>query len=465
MKDSLSELMLILEEISGIQLKSEKRSMVETRLARRVRALGLDSLDDYIKYFHQNRSEEMVHAVSLVTTHTTEFFREDAHFDYLFENIFPQILAGQNQIRIWSAASSTGQEVYSLAISILEYIRLNNISIDRTSNIQILGTDIDQISIRSAQEGIYPYEQIKHLHPELIERYFDRGNEDLEGYVRVKDTIHKICQFRHLNLLSDDYPGVKMDVIFLRNVIIYFKPLDIERILIRLKNALSPDGFLFLGHSESLTGQHPFFKKVGNSVYSLGPKKSDQNLIVIGASTGGVEALKVVLEQFSVGCPPILIVQHIPGNFSKPFANRLNEICTIKVSEAVDKEIIEASHAYIAPGGKQMKLRKTSAGLMIEINDDPPMGLHKPSVDYLFQSIVSLAKDRSISAALLTGMGSDGARGLKDLRNVGVYTVVQNEETSIVFGMPGVAVEMGGAVDVVPLKKIANKLLVGFAKK
>jgi two-component system chemotaxis response regulator CheB len=249
-----------------------------------------------------------------------------------------------------------------------------------------------------------------------------------------------------------------MDVVFLRNAVIYFKPDDTDRIISKILNILS--GYLFLGHSESLPNAQASLRKVGHSIYLHQTQSLSQDLIVIGASTGGVEALKVVLEKFPLGSPPILIVQHIPENFSKAFANRLNEICQIQVSEARDKEVLERSHAYIAPGGKQMKLIKANSGLVIEINDDPPMGLHKPSVDYLFNSILPLAKERTISAALLTGMGSDGAKGLKKLRDIGVYTVAQNEETSVVFGMPGVAVELGGAVDVVPLNKIAGKLML-----
>ncbi len=464
MADPLLELMELLESISGIQLKNEKRSMVETRLGRRVRALGLASVNEYVNYFHAHRADEMVHALSLIATHTTEFFREEAHFDYLSDNVFPKIFATQNSINIWSAASSTGQEVYSLAITLLEYIRVNSIPIEKVS-IKIYGSDIDQISLQTAREGIYPYEQVSKLNPELVERYFEIGSEELQGLVRVKDHVHQLCEFKNINLLTDSFPGVDMDIVFLRNTVIYFKAEDIESIFNRIRKVMTPDARIFLGHSESLMGLNTSFKKIGNSIYELSSQKWGQDLIVIGASTGGVEALGVVLKQFAIGCPPILIVQHIPGVFSKAFADRLNEICDIHVSEAQHNEILEPSHAYIAPGGFQMKLLQASAGLMIEINSDPSLTPHKPSVDYLFKSIVPLAKGRSISAALLTGMGSDGAEGLKELKNAGVYTVVQNEETSVVFGMPGAAVELGGAIDVVPLASVASRLIGGFSKR
>jgi len=463
--DPLFELMSILEKLSGVQLKAEKRFMVESRLTRRVRSLGLESMDDYIKYFHGHRDEEIPHALSLITTHTTEFFREDGHFNSLFDQIFPKIFSKQNNICIWSAACSTGPEVYSLAIALLEYLRLNPDVAKSAASMPIYGTDIDSISVQVAKEGVYPLEQVKHLSPALVDRYFERGTGPLASFVRVKEHVHRMCQFKVLNLLDDHFLGAKADIIFLRNVVIYFKPADIEAIVTRLQKTIAHEGYLFLGHSESLAGLETPFKKVGNSIYSLASKKNKTDLIVIGASTGGVEALEVVLKEFPLGCPPILIVQHIPENFSKTFADRLNEICRIRVSEASSGERLEESHAYIAPGGKQMKVLQKGDGFFIEVNDDPPLGVYKPSVDYLFKSVLPFAKEKTISAALLTGMGSDGARTLRDLRMADVYTVVQNKKTSVVFGMPGKAVELEAAVDVVPLTSITSKLLTGHLKR
>ena len=197
-------------------------------------------------------------------------------------------------------------------------------------------------------------------------------------------------------------------------------------------------------------------------MYTSGGDRRD--LILIGASTGGVEALKVILESFPEETPPILVVQHIPEKFSKTLADRLNQCCRIRVKEAEDNERIEENCAYIAAGGRQMGVISIGSSLKIVVNDDPAVNRHRPSVDYLFNSALPLLKKYQISAAILTGMGADGANGLLALKNSGAHTIAQNEESSIVYGMPRVAVELDAAIEVLPLQSIAYHLFKPFKK-
>lgn len=472
-EDPVHELVDTLEFISGVQLKKEKSSLVESRLRRRQVALGMASIGDYAKHFRLHQADELRYAISAVTTHTTEFFREEEHFDFLYDQVFPEICKGDRVVKIWSAASSTGQEAYSIAISLFEYLRVNGLPADRAAKqIQVFATDIDVSSVAAAREGVFKKDLLATLPREILERYFDVGSGELAEYVRIKDFVHAVCRFEQLNLMSPEFPRREFDVVFLRNAMIYFKASDIAAIVTRIAGALKPTGLLFLGHSESLAGLETPYRKVGDSIYALGEAKAPQavrprvhaaenspQLLAIGASTGGVEALKVVLEMFTDGCPPILIVQHIPAGFSAALAKRLNETCRIRVSEAIDGEKLESSHAYVAPGGKQMRIRRSASGFFIEITDDPPMGLHKPSVDYLFESLIRVVGKTRLAAALLTGMGSDGAGGLRRLRQNGAHTVVQDQATSVVFGMPGAAVELEAADEIVPLQEIAAALL------
>lgn len=187
-------------------------------------------------------------------------------------------------------------------------------------------------------------------------------------------------------------------------------------------------------------------------------------IMAIGASTGGTEALKVVLTMLPEKIPPLLIVQHIPPVFSKAFSDRMNSLCPFEVKEAEDGDEVMPSRVLIAPGGKQMKLQKTGSHYCVRVNDDAPMNRHKPSVDYLFYSIVP-EFGKNCTAAILTGMGADGAKGLLELRKAGAKTFGQDEETCVVYGMPKAAHEMGAVEKQVPIEKIAFEMIQATVKK
>ena len=179
--------------------------------------------------------------------------------------------------------------------------------------------------------------------------------------------------------------------------------------------------------------------------------------IAIGASTGGVEALGEVLSAVPAGAPGILIVQHMPGNFTGRFAARLDASLPLKVVEANDGTEILTGHVYIGPGGRHLALARSGGKLVCRVSDGPPESGHVPSVDHLFRSMAALG-DRAVGV-ILTGMGRDGANGLKAMRDAGAFTIAQDAATSVVYGMPRVAAESGAASLVLPLTRIAQAML------
>lgn len=183
-----------------------------------------------------------------------------------------------------------------------------------------------------------------------------------------------------------------------------------------------------------------------------------RKILVIGASTGGTEAVTRVLMMLPEKIPPTLIVQHIPPVFSKAFAERLNGLCPFVVKEAEDGDELRPSQVLIAPGGKQMKVEKTSRGYEVRVNDDSPINLHKPSVDYLFNSVASVIGKNSVGV-ILTGMGADGAKGLLEMHRRGSKTIAQDESSSVVYGMPKAAYESGAVDKVARLDLISREII------
>ncbi|SDS01864.1 protein-glutamate methylesterase/protein-glutamine glutaminase [Pseudomonas oryzae] len=188
------------------------------------------------------------------------------------------------------------------------------------------------------------------------------------------------------------------------------------------------------------------------------PLISSEKLVIIGASTGGTEAIRAVLEPLPANSPAILIAQHMPGGFTKSFAERLNRLCNIAVKEAEDGERILPGHAYIAPGTAHLKLVRSGANYVARLDDGLPVNRHRPSVDVLFRSAAESA-GRNAIGVLLTGMGRDGARGLLEMRQAGAFTFAQDEASCVVFGMPREGIALGGACEVVSLDQMAERIL------
>ncbi|OUL96465.1 protein-glutamate methylesterase/protein-glutamine glutaminase [Paraburkholderia hospita] len=188
------------------------------------------------------------------------------------------------------------------------------------------------------------------------------------------------------------------------------------------------------------------------------PLVSTEKLIIVGASTGGTEAIREVLVPLPPDAPAVLIAQHMPPGFTKSFAQRLNGLCRITVKEAEHGERVLPGHAYIAPGHAHLLLARSGANYIAHLSDDPPVNRHRPSVDVLFRSAAQHAGKNAVGV-ILTGMGRDGAAGLLDMRKAGAYTLAQDEASCIVFGMPREAIAMGAADEIASLSEMSRRVM------
>jgi chemotaxis protein methyltransferase CheR len=238
---------------AGIQLGSNRKTMLEVRIKRRLKVLGLNSYGQYCDWLfsHGEMKDEIVQLIDVVTTNKTDFFRESKHFDFLAQKALPE-LASRNEsgreLLIWSAGCSTGEEPYTLAIVLSEYALTHP-----GFRFRILATDISTIVLAKAQQGIYSNDVVSPVPGALQRRYFMRGRDPDSKQMRVVPELRKLVEFGRLNFMDSDYGLTeKADAIFCRNVIIYFDRPTQERILQRLSNCLLPGGYMFVGHAESL---------------------------------------------------------------------------------------------------------------------------------------------------------------------------------------------------------------------
>lgn len=213
---------------------------------------------------------------------------------------------------------------------------------------------------------------------------------------------------------------------------------------------------LLTAASAQVSTQHNVIKNTRHDFRSV------QGLLCIGASTGGTQAIKNVLQQFGSHVPPTVIVQHIPAVFSKAFADRLNQIFSFEVKEAEDGDLVLPDRVLIAPGGKQMRVVRSGSNMKVRIEEAPPVNRHKPSVDYLFKSVLDFCDSVRVVGVILTGMGADGAEGLLQLKERGAYTVAQDEKTSVVYGMPREALERKAVKKVTSIFNMAEEIFRGF---
>ena len=186
--------------------------------------------------------------------------------------------------------------------------------------------------------------------------------------------------------------------------------------------------------------------------------KTTEKVVVVGASTGGTEALRILLEALPMDCPAIAVVQHMPENFTAAFSKRLDGICRITVREAQDGDTMLRGQALIAPGNRHMLLKRSGARYYVEIKDGPLVSRHRPSVDVLFRSAARYAGVNTVGV-IMTGMGDDGAKGMREMFDVGAHTVAQDEQSCVVFGMPNEAIKLGGVRKVMPLGNLAGEIL------
>jgi two-component system, chemotaxis family, protein-glutamate methylesterase/glutaminase len=222
--------------------------------------------------------------------------------------------------------------------------------------------------------------------------------------------------------------------------------------------AAEPQADAGTGHAAPATAPKPA------STPGLGNRfAATEKLVLIGSSTGGTEAIRVILEQLPKDSPAIMITQHMPAGFTKSFADRLNQVCNITVKEAEHGERVLPGHAYIAPGDKHLLLGRSGANYICQLSGSDPVNRHRPSVEVLFRSGQEISP-RNIVGIMLTGMGKDGAQAMADMKKAGSYNICQDEASCVVFGMPREAIALGAADEVVPLNQIARKLLDHLSK-
>jgi len=251
---------------TGIALSEHKRALVCSRLGRRLRHHNLTHFSDYYMLLTERDPDgaEMVEMINAITTNKTEFFRESHHFDFLTQHLFvPAAAQRMPRLRLWSAGTSSGEEAYTLAMTVRE-----TFSEDNAWDIRILATDIDTRVLDQAEQGVYSRAQAERVPNALMRKYFYQGRGANAGYVKVKPTLQELVRFRHLNLLDDPWPvHGPFDAIFCRNVVIYFDRDTQRRVVERLTRLLKPQGYLLLGHSESLFDPAAGLRHAGQSIY------------------------------------------------------------------------------------------------------------------------------------------------------------------------------------------------------
>lgn len=260
----------LIYEQCGIKLGPHKKTMVEGRLRKRIRALRLRAFDEYVEFVFSNAGlrDELVNLIDAVTTNKTDFFREAAHFDFLLNVALPEMVETHRiglsrKLRIWSAACSTGEEPYTLAMLLSEFAE-GVPGFDYS----ILATDISTLALEKARLGIYREEKAAALPQGLMRKYLLRSKDPQRKEVRIDPTLRAKVEFRRLNLMDEEFNlGEPVDVLFCRNVIIYFDQATQKRILAKLTRHLSPGRFLFMGHSETLHGMNLPLSPLAPSVY------------------------------------------------------------------------------------------------------------------------------------------------------------------------------------------------------
>jgi len=251
---------------SGISLNEGKKELVKARLGKRLKEGNFTSFTDYYRYITtEEGQDELILMLDSISTNLTYFFRESAHFDKL-QSILPPMMDDklhnrQRKLQIWSAACSSGEEPYSIGIFARELLA------EKASSVSILATDISTRVLKTAVHGIFPKDRMKNVSDPILKKYFQYGSGKRVGLYRIKEDIRSMVRFLRFNLMASPPSDFVSDIIFCRNVMIYFDKPTQEKLINRLYKTLNAGGYFFIGHSESLTGLNHLFKYIGPSIY------------------------------------------------------------------------------------------------------------------------------------------------------------------------------------------------------
>lgn len=342
--------------------------------------------------------------------------------------------------------------------AVVRKLLTNILSSDR--EIEVVGTAMDAFMAR---------EKIKKLNPDVLT--LDVEMPKMDGVTFLRNVMRlRPMPVVMVSTLTERGAEVTLDALDVGAVDFVTKPkLDIthnleayaDEILTKVKNAAQAKVRPYTPPSKACPDAHTTDEVLGK--FSK-PKKhlvTTDKLIAIGASTGGTEAIREVLDALPPTSPAIVVTQHIPPKFSAAFAQRANATSALNVKEAEDGDLITPGCVYVAPGDRHLMVVKDGVRWKCRLNDGEPVNRHKPSVDVLFRSVAENVGPNALGV-IMTGMGKDGANGLMEMRGMGSHTIAQDEASSVVWGMPGAAVDVGAAADVVALPRIAPTLIDYF---
>jgi chemotaxis protein methyltransferase CheR len=455
------ELKAIIYKESGIQTKDEQRENLEYKLSSRLQEHNLSSFREYHQLLLRNKSEIQA-MINAVTTNETYFFREMRHFKFLKNEILPKVK--YDTFRCWSAAGSNGAEAYSIAMLI-------DSTLSSYKNYEVLVSDINDNVLNYAKRGVYPLKFAKKIPQEFLKAYCQKGQNKFEGSFRIGDKIRSSMIYRHINLTAPINPDIGVfDVIFLRNMIIYFEDKDKKLIVENVIKQLKEGGYLFMGHSESLNRITDKVTQISPSIYQKKAKiasqytppkrswlnKTTEKVIAIGSSMGGLSVIEDMIYLLPENIPPILIVQHMSRDIVPSLISKLSARAKVKIKEAKDDESIEQGCIYFAPYNRHLSIKKISKGMYKTIlKDGGKVSNHKPSIDVLFESFALEVRSHA-QAFILTGMGNDGVEGIKKIKASGGKTYAQDEESCEVFGMSKLAIQEGVIDKVISSSEITS---------
>jgi two-component system chemotaxis response regulator CheB len=324
---------------------------------------------------------------------------------------------------------------------------------------EIINSQRDMVVVGAAPDPIVARDMIKQLNPDVLT--LDVEMPKMDGL----DFLEKLMRLRPMpvvmvSTLTERGSEITMRALELGAVDFVTKPkMSITEGMLEYTDLIA-DKIRAASQAKVASLSRRPVSTVGGAepVKLRNPLISSEKLLIIGASTGGTEAIKSFLLKMPSDCPGILITQHMPAGFTKSFANRLDSLCQISVKEAQGGERVLPGHAFIAPGDKHLLLARSGANYVTELSDAPPVNRHKPSVDVLFDSAADLAGKNAVGV-ILTGMGKDGAAGMARMRDAGAHNFAQNEESCVVYGMPKEAVAHGGVDEIAHLEELPKLVL------